>query len=175
MKQVHLLPESRHMLQAHQREDLQPWNMFTYSLRVGKCDKPISRRTCNHKTGSLTLWEQENVTRPSARGPATMKQVHLLPKSRHMPQDHQQEDLQPWNRLTYFLRAGKCHKTISKRACSHQIDPLTNWDQANATRPSARGHAAIKHVHLLSESRHTYTDQPEDLQLYITELLTSWY
>jgi hypothetical protein len=39
--------------------------------------------------------EQTNATRPSARGPAAMKQVHLLPESRQMPQDHQQEDQQP--------------------------------------------------------------------------------
>jgi len=33
----------------------------------------------------------------------------------------------------------------------------------------------MEHVPLLSESKHTYNDQPEDLQLYIAESLTSWY
>jgi hypothetical protein len=171
--------------------DFQPWNRFTYILRAGKCHKTINKRTCNHETGSLTSWEQENATRPSARGPATMKQVHLLSKSRKMPQDHQQEDLQPWNRFTYSLRAGKCHKTISKRTCNHQTGSLTAWKQANATRPSARGPAACSHetssltswkqanvtrpsargpatmkqVHLHAESRQMPQDhQQEDLQ-----------
>ena len=27
--------------------------------------------------------------------------------------------------ITYFLRAGKCHKTISKRSCTYQTGSLT--------------------------------------------------
>jgi len=155
------------MPQDHQQQDLQPWNRFTYFLRAGKCHKTISNRTCNHETGSLTFWEQANATRPSATEPATMKQVHIHTESKQMPQNHQQQDLQPWNRFTYFLRAGKCHKTISKRTCSYETGSLTCWEQANATRPSARWHAAMKQVHLLSEIRQIPQDhQQEDMQLW---------
>jgi len=112
------------MSHNHQQEDLQPQNRFTYFLRAGKCHKTISKRTCNCETGALTGWEQANATRLSARGPATMKQVHLLAGRRQMPHDHQQEDLQPPNTFTYFLRAGKCHKTISKRICNHETGSL---------------------------------------------------
>jgi len=153
------------MPQDHQQEDLQPWNRFTYSLRAGKCHKTISKRTCRHETGSLTYWEQANATRPSARASKTMKQVHLLPESRQMPQDHQQEDLPPWNRFTYILRSSKCHKMISKRTCSHEMGSLTYWKQTNATRPSARGPAAMKQGNLLSDSREIPQDhQQEELE-----------
>jgi len=153
------------MPQDHQQEDLQPWNRFTYILRAGTCHKTISKRTCSHETGLLTPWEQENATRPSTRGAATMKQVHLHPENRQTPQDHQQEDLQPWNRSTYILKADKCHKTISKRTCSHETGLLTPWEQANATKPSARGPATMKQVHLPTESRQMPQDyQQEGLQ-----------
>jgi len=128
--------------------------------------------TSSHKTGSLTYWGQTNAIRPSATAPAAMKQVHLQAESRQMPQDHQHQHLQPWNRFTYILR---CHKTISNSTCSHETGSLTLWEQANATRPSGQAPAAMKQVHLLSGSRHTYNDQPEDLQLYITESHTFWY
>ena len=153
--------------------NFQPWNRFTYMLRAGKYHKTINKRTCSHKTYSLTIWKQANATRLSARGPVNMKQVRLLPESRQMPQDHQQDDLQAWNRFTYslrggkchnaigrgfsawnrftyFLRADKCHKTISKRTCNHETGSLTYWEQENATRPSTRGPAAMKQVYLLS-------------------------
>jgi len=162
IKLVHLHTESRKMPQDHQQEDLQPSNRFTYILRAGKCHKIISKRTCSHQTGALTVWEQENTTRPSARGPAAIKLVHLLSESRKMPQDHQQEDLQPSNRFTYILRADKCHKTISKTTCSHQTDSPTPWEQANATWPWARGPAAIKQVHLQAESRQMPHDHQEE-------------
>jgi len=138
MKQVHLLPESKKMWQHHQQENLQLWNRFTHWLWAGKCHKTIRRRTCSHEAGPLTSWEQKNATTPSARGPAAMKQVHLLPESRKMPQDHQKEDLQLWNRFTYILSAGICHKTISKRICNHETGSLTNWEQENMTRPWAK-------------------------------------
>jgi len=125
--------------------DYQAWNRFTYILRVGKCHQTISMRTCSHETGSLTNWEQANATRPSARGPAAMKQVHLHAESRQMPQDHQQEDLQPWNRFTYFLRAGKCHMTISKRTCSYETCSLTLWEQAHI-KWSDRESPALYHI-----------------------------
>jgi len=152
MKQVHLLPESRKMQQDHQKKDLQPWNRFTYNLKGGKCHKTISKRTFSHATSSLTGWKQVNATRPSERRPAAMKQVHLLPECRQMQQYHQQVDLQPWNRFSYMLKAGKCHKTIRKRSCSHATSSLTPWKQANVTRPLARGPAAIKQIYLQSES-----------------------
>jgi hypothetical protein len=63
--------------------------------------------------------------RPSAREPGNMKQVYLPPESRKMSQDHQQENLQPRNRFTYFLSTGKCHKTISKKTCSYETGSLT--------------------------------------------------
>jgi len=199
MKQVHLHTESRKMWQDYQ-QDLQPWHRFTYSLGAGKCDKTISKRSCNHETGtltpweqenvtrpsakmtcnhethslalweqenvtrpsaqrtcshetgSLTVWEQENTTRPSARGAAAMKEVHLHTESMQMPQDHQQEDMQLWNMFTYFLRAGKYHKAISKRICSHETGSLTYWEQEHVTRPSAKGPATMKQVHLHTES-----------------------
>jgi len=154
------------MPQDHQQEDLQPWNRFTYSLKAGKCHKTVSKRTCSHEIGSFTSWEQENATRSSAREPTAMKQVHLHTKSRQMPQDHQQEDLQPWNRFTYILRAGKYHKTISKRTCNHETCSLTIWKQTNATRPSVRGPVATKQVHLLPERRKMPQDhKQQDLQL----------
>jgi len=162
MKQVHLHPESRQMPQDHQQEHPKPWNRFTYFLIAGKCHKSMSKRTCNHETGSLTGWEQANATRPSVRGPAAMKQVHLLAGSRQMPQDHEQEDLQPWNRFTYWLEAGKCHKTISKRTCSYETGSLTGWEQANATRPWARGPATMKQVHLLAGSRQMPQDHQQE-------------
>ena len=95
---------------------------ITYSLRAGNCDKTISKRTCNHTKYSLTNWKQANATRPSARRLAAMEQVHLLPEARQTPQAHQQENQQPWNRFTYSLKADKCHKTISKRTCSYEIN-----------------------------------------------------
>jgi len=150
IKQDHLLPESRKMPQDHQQEDLQLSNRFAYFLSKGKCHKTISKRTCSHETGLLTSWEQENVTRPSIREPATRKQVHLLPECRKMPQNHQQEDLQLWNRFTYCLKAGKCHKIISKRTSCYETGSLAAWEQANAKRPSARGPAAMKPVLLTS-------------------------
>jgi len=153
MKHVHLLSESRQMPQDYQQGDLQTWNRFTYCLRAGKCHKTISKMTCKHETGSLTPWEEANGTRPSARGPATVKQVHLLPESRKMPQDYQQEDLQPWNRFTYMLRVGKCHKIISKKTCSYETGSLTSWEHENGTRPSARGPAGMKKFHLHTKSK----------------------
>jgi len=167
MKQVHLLPESKKIPQDHQKEDLQLWSRFTYFLKAGKCHKTIINRTCNCKTGSLTPWEQENGTRSSARGPTNMTQVHLHTVSRKMRQDHQQEDLQPCSRFTYYLKAGKCHKTISKRTCSYQTRSLTSWEQENATRPSARGPAAITQVHILPERRKMPWDhQQENLETW---------
>jgi len=193
MRQVHLLPESRQMPQDHQKEDPQPWNMFAYSLRAGT-HTMISQRTCNHETCPLTSWEQANATGPSARGPATMKQVLLLPESRHMyndqpedlqpwngftnklraPYNDQPEDLQPWNRFTYILRAGKCHMIISKRTCNHETGSLTNWEQPNDTRPSARGFTTMKQVHLHTKHRQMPQDhQQKDLQPW-TGSLTAW-
>jgi len=167
MEQVHLHTRSRQMPQDHQQEDMQPWNRFTYSLRAGKCHKTIRRKTCSHETGSLTYWAQANATRTSARQPVNVEQVYLHTKSRQMPQDHEQEDLLPWNWFTYSLEAGKCHKTMSKRTCSHDIGSLTSWEQANSTRPSVRELAAIKHVHLLSESRNMpQYHQQEDQQAW---------
>ena len=118
--------------------DYQAWNRFTYILRVGKCHQTISMRTCSHETGSLTNWEQANATRPSARGPASMKQVRLLPEIRQMPQDHQQENMQLWNMFTYPLRAG-IHTMISPRISSYiswnhlhpNIGGKCQWHSAN--------------------------------------------
>jgi len=134
MKQVHLLSESRKMPQDHQQEDLQLCNMFTYSLWAAKCHKTISRTTSNHGTGSLTYWDQENARRPSARKPVAMEQVHLHTECTQIPQDHQPEDLQQWNRFTYWLKAGKCHQTINKRTCDNDTGPLTPWKQENVIR-----------------------------------------
>ena len=153
------------MPQDHQQEDVQPWNRFTYSLRVWKWHKIISKRICSHEAGSLAPWEQENVTTPSTRKPATMKQVHSLTVSRQMPQNHQKEDLQLWSRSTYFLGTEKCHNTISERTCSYETGSFTPWEQENATRPSERRPAAIKQVHLHTECRNMPQDhQQENMQ-----------
>ena len=74
---------------------------------------------------NLQTESKENATRPSVRGLALIKQDHLLAEGREMPQDHQQEVLHLSNRITYNLRAGKCHKTISKRSCTYQTGSLT--------------------------------------------------
>jgi len=144
MKQVYLLSESRQMPQEHQQEDLQSWNRFTYSLRAGKCHKIISKRTYSHETGSLTGWKQANATRPSARGLAAMIQVHLLSESRQMPQDPSARGPTAIKQVHLHTESRKCHKTISKSTCSHKAGSLTYWQQANATRPSARAPAAMK-------------------------------
>src|SRR3954451_9426148 len=113
------------MPQDHQQEVLHLSNRITYILRAGKCHKTISKRSCTYQTGSLTPLGEGNATRPSARGLAPIKQDHLHTESREMPQDHQQEVLHLSNRITYSLRGGKCHKTISKRSCTYQTGSLT--------------------------------------------------
>src|SRR2546421_304824 len=113
------------MPQDHQQEVLHLSNRITYILRAGKCHKTISKRSCTYQTGSLTFLCQGKATSPSARGLATNKQDHLLSEGREMAQDHQQEVLHLSNRITYSLRAGKCHKTISRRSCTYQTGSLT--------------------------------------------------
>jgi hypothetical protein len=144
MKQVHLLPEYRQMPQGHQQVDLQPWSRFTYILKGGKCHKSIGKRSCSHKTGSLTVWTQTNLTRPLEREPAAIK------------------------KFIYKLKAGKCHMAIRKMTCSHETSALTYWTQANVTRPSEREPAIMKQVHLQTESREMpQDDQQEDSQPWV--------
>jgi len=137
------------MPQDHQQEDLKTWNRFTYSLRAGKCHKAISKRTFNCKTGSLTPWGQENATRPSERGPATVKQVCLLPESRNMP-------------------------SINKRTCSYKTGSLTYWERENGTRWLARGPAAMKLVHLQTEIRKCHKTISKRTCSYEMCSLTLW-
>jgi len=124
----------------------QPESLTFYKHHACKCHKTISKKACTCQPGSLTSYKY--ATRPSARGPAHVNQNHLHTESRQMPQDHQQEGLHMSTRITYILRSSKCHKNISKRACTCQPELLTYWDQANATRPSARP-AHVNQNHLL--------------------------
>ena len=48
-----------------------------------------------------------------------------------MPQGHQQQLLHFSNSITYWLRAGKCHKAINNSSCTYQAGLLTDWWQAN--------------------------------------------
>jgi len=59
-----------------------------------------------------------------------MKQDHLLSEGRQMPHGHQQQLLHLSTRITYFLKAGKCHMAISNSSCINQPGSLTDWGQA---------------------------------------------
>ena len=61
----------------------------------------------------------------SPRGVAYVKQDHLQTKGRQMPQNHHQGVLHMSNRITYSLKAGRCHKTITKGSCICQTGSLT--------------------------------------------------
>jgi len=146
----HLLSEGR---QSHQQQLLHLSNGITYSLRAGRCHKAIKNSSCTYQVGSLTVWGQTNATMPLATALASLKWGHLLSKGRQMPQGHQQQLLQLSTRITYILRAGKCHNAISNSPCSYSPGPLTPWGQANAARPSATALASINQDILLSEGR----------------------
>ena len=47
-----------------------------------------------------------------------------------MPEGHQQQLVHLLSRMTYILRAGKCHKAISNSSCIYQAGLLTFWGQA---------------------------------------------
>jgi len=151
---------SRQMPQDNQQKGLHMSTRITYILRAGKCHKAISKRACTCQPESLTYWEQANATSPLAKGPAHVNQNHLLPTSMQMPQDHQQEGLHMSTTLTYFLQACKCHKTISKRACTCQPQSLTSYKHANATRPSTKRLAHVNQNHLQTEIK----QMPQDHQ-----------
>ena len=140
---------ARKMPQDHQQEGLHMSTRITYILRSSKCHKTISKKACTCQPESHTFYKHANATwpltrgsanvnqnhlhstsimhanatRPSAKRPAHVNQDHLLPTS--MQQDHQQEGLQMSTKITYILRADKCHKIISKRACTCQPELLT--------------------------------------------------
>jgi len=156
------------MQQGHQQQLLHLSTRITYSLRAGKCHKAISNSSHTYQPGSLTYWGQPNATRPSAMALASIKWDHLLPEGRQMPQGHQQQLLWLSTRITYILRAGQCHKPISNSFGSYQLGSLTNWGQANATRPSATALASINQDHLLSEGR----QMPQDHQQQLLQLST---
>jgi len=150
------------MQQDHQQEGLHMSTRITYSLQACKCHKTISKKACTCQPESHTYWEQANVTRPSARWPAHVNQNHLLSEIRQMPEDHQQENQHMSTTITYILQACKCHKTISKWACTCQPESLTPWDQANATIPSARGPTHVNQNHLQTESRQMPPDHQQE-------------
>jgi len=139
------------MPQGHQQQLLHLLTRITYWLRAGKFHKAISNGCCIYQAGSLTYWGQANVTRLSATALPSINQDHLLAEDRQMPQGHQQQLLQLSTRITYILRTGKCHKTISNSSCTYWAWSLTGWGQANATRPSATALASIQWDHLLPE------------------------
>jgi len=128
-------------------------NRITYFLRAGKCHKAISNSSCTYQPGSLTAWGQANATRPSATALASMTWDHLLSEGRQMSHGHQQQLLHLSVGITYSLRVGKWHKTISNSSCIYQPGSLTIWGQANATRPWARDLASMNQDHLLSDGR----------------------
>ena len=147
----HLLPEDRQIPEGHQQQLLHLSNRITYSLRADKCHKSISKSSCtyhagspiiyflrahqfqkvinnsssNPQMGSLTYLGQINATRPSATALASIKQDHLLPEGRQMPQSHQQQLLQLSHSITYFLRVCKYQKAISNSSCNYHIASLT--------------------------------------------------
>jgi hypothetical protein len=148
------------MPQGHQQKGLHMSTRITYILRAGKCHITISKRACTCQPESLTPYKHANATRPSARRPAHVNQNHLQSESRQMPQNHQENLLHMSTRITYFLQACKCHKTISKRASTCQPESLTFYKHANATRPSARGPLHVNQNHLLP----TNMQMPQDHQ-----------
>jgi hypothetical protein len=150
---------ARKMPQDHQQEGLHMSTRITYILRSSKCHKTISKKACKWQPESHTFYKHANATRPSAKGPTHVNQNHLLPISMQMPQDHQQKGLHMSTRITYCLWAGKCHKTISKWACTCQPESLTYWEQANAKWPSARGPTHVNQNHLLP-IKHANTTRP---------------
>jgi len=174
VKWDHLLPEGSQMPQGHQQQLLNPSTGITYSLRAGRCHKAVSNSPCTYQLGSLTSWGQADATRPSATALTSINQDHLLSKGRQMPQGHQQQPLQLSTRITYKLRAGKCHKAISNSFCIYESGSLTYWQQANATRLSATALASIKWDHLLpegSQMRQGHQQQLLHLSNGITYLL----
>jgi hypothetical protein len=131
-------------------------HLINENIQSSEQDQPhkaISNGSCIYQAGSLTRWKQANMIKPSATALAPIKQNHLLAEGRQMPQGHQQWLLHLSSRITYFLRAGKCHKAISNSSCIYQMGSLTPWGQVNATRPSATALASIKWDHLLPEGR----------------------
>jgi len=125
IKQDHLLAENRQIWQSHQQQLLHQLNEITYLLRAGKCHKTISNSSCMYQAGSLTYWGQENATRPSTTSLASIKWDHLLPEGRQMPQGHQKQLLHLSSKITYGLRADKCHKAISNSSGISQMGSLT--------------------------------------------------
>ena len=113
---LHLLPTSRQIPQGHQQEGLHMSTRLTYILRGCECTIPSAKTAHIWQPTSLTAYKQANATRPSVRWPAHVNQHYLLSTNRQMPQSHQQKGLHMSTRMTYILRASKCHETISKRA-----------------------------------------------------------
>jgi len=153
------------MPQGHQQQLMHLSNGITYFLRAGKCHKAISNSSDTYQPGSLTYWGQPNATRPSAMALAAINWDHLQTEGRLMPQGHQQQLLQLLSRITYWLRAGKCHKAISNSSCIYQRGWLTFWDQANATRLSATALASINQDHLLAENRQIWQSHQQQFLL----------
>jgi len=133
------------MPQGHQKEGLHMSTSLTYSLQAGKCHKTI-RKGLRMST-SITYFLQAGKCHKAINkraGTCQLALLHLLPTSRQMPQDHQQEGLHMSTGITYFLQADKCHKIVSKRGCICQLASLTSYKQANATRPSTKGLGHVK-------------------------------
>jgi hypothetical protein len=162
MNQNHLHTEDRQIPQDHQWELIQPWTRITHILRTGKFHKTFSKSSCSPEPGALTYWGQANVTRPLARVHAAMNQDHLLAEDKQMPQTISRNLCSHEPEITYILRTGKCSKIISKSSCSHEPRSRTAWKQANATRPSARAHAAMNQDHLLAEDRQMPQDHQQE-------------
>ena len=127
IKQDHLLAENRQMWQSHQQQLVHQLNRMTYLLRAGKYHKAISNSSCTYQPGSLTYWGQVIATRPLATALVSINQDHLHAEGRQIPQGHQQQLLHLSTKITYILRAAKCHKAISNSLWTYQLGLLTSW------------------------------------------------
>jgi hypothetical protein len=162
------------MPQVNQRLVLHLSNSITYFLRAEECHKSISNMSCTCQTASLTSWGQKNATGSSATCPAPVKQHHLLPGCRGMPQVHEQHVLHLSNSITYSLSAEECHKYISNMSCTCQTTSLTSCGQRNATSPSATCPPPVKQHHLHTGTEECHMSISNMSSTCQTTLLTSW-
>jgi hypothetical protein len=98
----------------------------TYNLRTDEDHKIVSKGSYNMQNETTYMLEQTNPTKSSAKSLTHVKETHLPPEGRQMPQDNQQRFcICQTDSFTYYLKVGRCHKAISKRFWTCQTESFT--------------------------------------------------
>jgi hypothetical protein len=155
---IHVLPESRPRPQDSQHVLSQPFEVLPYELRADQCRKIVSMSYRIHLGFMYSLIRQSESERVSVDIAPTWG-IHVLPESRPRPRDSQHILSQPFEVLTYKLRADQGRKIVSMSYCIHLGFTYSLIKQSESERVSV-DIAPTWGIHVLPESR----PRPRDSQ-----------